>query len=79
MVSKINNLGSSSVKEFNRSLQDLNGELYHAKLFSLWPNFNSIARTSNPEFTDILQKSEETKEWFNYFSYVLEEKRGITM
>lgn len=69
-ISKINGLGSSSVKEFNRSLQDLNGELYHAKLFSLWPNFNSIARTSNPEFTDMLQKSEETKEWFNYFSYV---------
>jgi hypothetical protein len=69
-VSKIDGLRSSSVKDFNRSLHDLNGELYHTKLFSLWPNFNSVARTSNSEINEILQKSEETKEWFNYFSYV---------
>ena len=69
-ISKIAGFRSSNVKDFNRSLHDLNGELYHAKLYSLWPNFNSVARTSNSEISDILQKSEETKEWFNYFSYV---------
>lgn len=69
-ISKINGLASSNLKEFNRSLHDLNNELYHAKLYSLWPNFNGIARTTNSEFLDVLQKSEETKEFFKYFSYV---------
>jgi hypothetical protein len=69
-INKINGLSSSSIKEFNRCIHDLNSELYHAKLYSIWPNFNNIARTTNLEITDILQKSEQTKEWFNYYSYV---------
>jgi hypothetical protein len=69
-INKINGLSNSSKKDFNRSLLDLNSELYHSKLYSLWPNFSSITRATNSEIVDILQKSEETKEWFNYFYYV---------
>lgn len=67
---RINGLSSSIHKDFNRSLHELTSELYHAKLFSLWPHFNNIARTVSSELNDILQKSEETKEWFNFYSYV---------
>ena len=59
----------TDVKKRTQTIWELNEYLYHFRLFSKWPNFNSITRSNNGELKNILQSSDLTKEFFNYFSY----------